>query len=90
MHDVAWVLTTTESSSSDPKQMEKWTYANKVCRHTVISAHSKDLFDVDCSYNDAKEIWESITMKQTAEDADKQKFVIGNFSNLFFCEYDIV
>jgi len=29
---------------------------NKVCRHTLLSALSNDLFDVYCSYKEAKEI----------------------------------
>ncbi|OIT19105.1 hypothetical protein A4A49_62088, partial [Nicotiana attenuata] len=54
-------------------------HANKVCRHTIISTLSNELLDVYVSYKEAKKIWESMITKYTAEDATKQKFVIGNY-----------
>lgn len=57
MHGVAAALTDPQpDSSADPKQIENWTYANKVCRYVVLSTLSNELFDVYCSYNLAKEI----------------------------------
>ena len=79
MHGVASALTDPRPpSTATPKLIQDWTYANKVCRHTIISTLSNELFDVYCSYKDAKDIWESMILKYTAEDAEKQKFVIGN------------
>jgi hypothetical protein len=37
------------------------------------------LFDVYYAYKEAKDIWRSMATKYTAEDAGKQKFVIGNY-----------
>ncbi|XP_021631823.1 uncharacterized protein LOC110629217 [Manihot esculenta] len=37
------------------------------------------IFDVYCSYKEAKQIWESIIAKYTAEDIGKRKFIIGKF-----------
>ncbi|KAK7287237.1 hypothetical protein RIF29_00393 [Crotalaria pallida] len=80
IHGVATALTYDQPiSPADPKALETWIYANKVCRHTIISTLSNDLFDVYCSYKEAKEIWNSLNLKYTAEDAGKQKFVIGNY-----------
>ena len=79
MHGVAYALTDTKPTDTTSKQMELWVHANKVCRHTIISTLSNELFDVYCSYKDAKEIWESMVAKYTAEDAGKQKFVIGKY-----------
>jgi len=57
MYEVAFALTTSKLDTSSPvKQIEVWIHANKVCRHTMLSALSNDLFDVYCSYKEAKEI----------------------------------
>ena len=40
---------------------------------------SNELFDVYCSYKEAKEIWESVILKYMAKDARRQKFVIRNY-----------
>lgn len=79
MHGVAWVLDNPKPPSEDKKRMDEWTYANKVCRHTIISTLSNELFDVYCQYKEAKKIWDNMNVKYTAEDAGKQKFVIGNY-----------
>jgi len=78
MYGVAMALSTSKPDESNAKQVEDWTYANKVCRHTLLSALSNDLFDVHCSYKEAKEIWDSLILKYTAEDVVRQMFVIGN------------
>ncbi|XP_028753471.1 uncharacterized protein LOC114713060 [Neltuma alba] len=80
MHGVAATLTHSEpTSDADQAQKDIWTHANKVCRHTFISTLSNDLFDVHCIYKEAHKIRESLILKYTAEDAGKQKFVVGNF-----------
>jgi len=45
----------------------------------MLSALSNDLFDVYCSYKEAKEIWDSLILKYTAEDVVRQRFVIGKY-----------
>ena len=40
---------------------------------------SNVLFDVYCSYKEAKEIWDSLILKYTVEDVVRQRFVIGNY-----------
>jgi hypothetical protein len=45
----------------------------------TLSNVTNDLFDVYCSYKEAKDIWELMATMYTAEDAGKQKFVIGNY-----------
>jgi len=79
MHGVVVALTQSEPIIVDGKQMEAWLYANKVCRHTIISTLSNELLDVYCSYKEAKQIWDSMITKYIAEDAGKEKFVIGNY-----------
>jgi len=80
MYGVAYALMTSKpDTSSSAKQIEDWIHANKVCRHTMLSALSNDLFDVYCSYKEAKEIWDSLILKYTAEDVVRQRFVIGKY-----------
>lgn len=81
VHGVASALTDVkpDEAKSDAKQLEKWNNANKVCRHTILSTISDVLFDVHCSYKVAKEIWDNMNVKYTAEDATKHKFVVGNY-----------
>ncbi|GAU34576.1 hypothetical protein TSUD_29220 [Trifolium subterraneum] len=68
-----------DEAKADPKIVEGWKHANKVCRYTILSTLSNDLFDVYCSYKGANEIWDNLNIKYTAEDATKQKFVVGNY-----------
>ena len=65
--------------TTSTKDQQEWHHANKVCRHTILSTLSNDLFDVYCNYKDAKQIWESLNKKFAVEDAGIQKFAIGNF-----------
>jgi hypothetical protein len=44
-----------------------------------MSILSNDLFDVYSSSKEAKNKWESMDTKYSAEDVGKQKFVIGNY-----------
>ena len=75
LHGVAWVL----ADPKDAENAEAWTHGNKVCRHSILSTLSNELFDVYCSYKEAREIWGNMVAKYTAEDVGKQKFVIGKF-----------
>jgi len=79
MYGVVMALSTSKLDESSAKQVEDWTYANKVCRHTLLSTLSNDLFDVYCSYKEAKEIWDLLILKYTTEYVIRQRFVIGNY-----------
>jgi hypothetical protein len=79
-NQVRRLLSEPQPPSTAPQNIiDKWAQANKVCRHTILSTLSNDLFDVYCSYKEAKAIWDSMISKYTAEDAGKQKFVVGNY-----------
>ena len=56
-----------------------WTLTSKVCRHTILTTLSNELFDIYCACKETKVIWESMLKKYTVEDVDKQKFVVGNY-----------
>ncbi|GMI75998.1 hypothetical protein HRI_001269100 [Hibiscus trionum] len=79
MHGVAFALTKSLSPTASGKQIECWIHANKVCRHTIISTLSNELFDVYFPYKESKEIWDNMILNYTAEDIGKQKFIIGKF-----------
>ena len=74
MYGVASALTTSKPDTSSPaKQIKDWIHANKVCRHIMLSALSNDLFDVYCSYKEAKEIWDILfpnTLPKMSSDKD--------------------
>ena len=74
MYEVVTALTSSKPNSSiSSKQVEDWIQANKVCRHTLLSALSNDLFDAYCSYKEGKEIWDSLILKYTTEDVVRQR-----------------
>nr|XP_016495334.1 PREDICTED: uncharacterized protein LOC107814434 [Nicotiana tabacum] len=78
VHGVAHVLLHPQpSADTDNKIVKSWQYANKVCCHTILQTISNKLFDVYCSYKEAKAIWEALIKIFTTEDATKQKIVVG-------------
>ena len=68
-----------EANKNTLPNSETWTHANKVCRHTILTALSNEFFDVYYAYKEAKVIWESMLIKYTTKDVGKQKFVVGNY-----------
>ena len=78
---MAWLL----ADPKDAENSEAWTYGNKVCRHSILSTLSNELFDVYCSYKEAREIWSNMVAKYTVEDVGKQKFIIGKF-----CQWEMI
>jgi len=80
MYEVALALTTYKPDlSTTAKQVDDWIHAKKVCRFTLLSVLSDDLFGVYAFYKNAKDIWDSLILKYTAEYIVRQRFVIGNY-----------
>ena len=75
MHGIAWLL----SIENTLPNFETWTHVNNVCRHTILTILSNELFEVYCAYKETNVIWESMLIKYTTEDAGKQKFIVGNY-----------
>ena len=67
MHGEAWLLSTENMHVNT----EVWAQANKVCRHTILTTLSNELFDVYYAYKEAKVIWKSMLTKYMAEDEAK-------------------
>ncbi|MCI44705.1 gag-pol polyprotein, partial [Trifolium medium] len=75
MYSVANALSESKpATTATEKVTEQWTHANRVCRCTILSTLSNELFDVYCSYKEAKEIWDSMATKYTAEDANTPNY----------------
>jgi len=80
MYGATLALTTSKPDSTTVvKQVDDWIYANKVCRHTLLSVLSNDLYDVYAFYKNAKGIWDSLILKYTVKDIVKQRFVIAKY-----------
>ena len=54
---------------------------NKQVRHAILSILSNELFYIYCQFKVAKEIWNAMNKKYILEDAETQKYAIGNFRN---------
>ena len=67
MHGVACLLSTEKTLPNT----EAWTQANKVCRHTILTTLSNELFDVYYANKEAKFIWESMLIKYTVEEVGR-------------------
>ena len=78
---IIWLL----SAENVHVNTKAWAHANKVCRHTILTTLSNELFDIYCAYKEAKVNWESILTKYAAEDVGKKKFVVGNY-----CKWETV
>ncbi|KAM7465056.1 hypothetical protein LguiB_012618 [Lonicera macranthoides] len=68
-----------EGSENYEVTIQNWKNGNKVCRHTILSTLSNELFDIYYSYKSSYEIWESLHKKYVIEDVGTQKYAIGNF-----------
>ncbi|XP_022873573.1 uncharacterized protein LOC111392455 [Olea europaea var. sylvestris] len=80
IHGVAFALKDPKpSSNSEAHIQDAWVHAKKVCRYTILQTLSNELFDVYCSYKEAKTIWEALVKKFNVQDTTKQKFVVLKF-----------
>ena len=59
--------------------MEAWKHANFLCRNYLLNGLDNTLYSVYCTFNTARELWESLDKKYKTEDAGFKKFVVGKF-----------
>ena len=59
--------------------LQNWIKANKVCRSTILSTLSNELYAVYSQHKLAYEIWAQLKKKYIIEDAGAQKYAIANF-----------
>ena len=73
----SWVMKTLTTTKLE-WDVEAQLHSHKVTHHTILCTFSNELFDVYCSYKEAKSIWDSMMTKYIAEDARKQMFMMEN------------
>ncbi|XP_039119091.1 uncharacterized protein LOC120255315 [Dioscorea cayenensis subsp. rotundata] len=89
MFNLAHILTEAKpdpTSEAYSETLSIWEKRNKICRHTILSTLSNELYDIYCDLKTAKEIWNSLHKKYVVEDARNQKYAIGNFSDFKMTE----
>ena len=59
--------------------VEAWKPADFLCRNYLLNGLENTLYNVDCTFNTARELWESLDKKYKTEDAGLKKFVVGKF-----------
>nr|GEY63909.1 zinc finger, CCHC-type [Tanacetum cinerariifolium] len=52
-----------------------------ICRGHILNGMFYSLFDVYTNVESAKELWDSLESKYTAEDSSSKKFLVSNFNN---------
>ncbi|KAI3436987.1 Toprim domain-containing protein [Psidium guajava] len=57
--------------------LEAWKHSDFLCRNYVMNGLHDSLYNVYCTINTAKELWESLDRKYKTEDAGANKFIVG-------------
>ena len=59
--------------------VEAWKHVDFLCRDYLLNGLDNTLYNVDCTFNTARELWESLDKKYKTEDAWLKKFVVRKF-----------
>ena len=59
--------------------VEAWKNADFLCRNYILNGLDNVLYNVYCTIETSKELWESLEKKYKTEDAGSKKFVVGKF-----------
>ena len=59
--------------------VEAWKHADFLCRNYILNGLDNTLYNVYCTFNTAREQWESLDKKYKIEDVGLKKFVVGKF-----------
>ena len=70
--------------------VEAWKHADFLCRKYILNGLDNTLYNVYCSFNTARELWESLDKKYKTEDAGLKKFVVGKFLDYKMLDSKIV
>ena len=82
VHNLAKYLTLSppeEGCEDFDNKTKTWTANNKICRYTILSALSSNLYDIYYTYKYAYEIWNLLSKKYIIEEAGSQQYFIGDF-----------
>ena len=70
--------------------VEAWKHADFLCRNYLLNGLDNTLYNVYCTFNTARELWESLDKKYKTEDAGLKKFVVGKFLDYKMLDSKIV
>ncbi|XP_071719215.1 uncharacterized protein [Rutidosis leptorrhynchoides] len=59
--------------------VEAWKHLDYLCRNYVLNSLENSLYNVYCTIETAKELWESLERKYKTEDAGTKKWVVAKF-----------
>ena len=59
--------------------VEAWKHVDFLCRNYFLNGLENTLYNVYCTFNTVRELWESLDKKYKTEDAWLKKFVVGKF-----------
>ncbi|CAM8990003.1 unnamed protein product [Rhodiola kirilowii] len=63
------------------REQNKWENDDHIARGHILNGMSDPLFDLYQNVESAKELWDTLEAKYTAEDASNVKFLVSNFNN---------
>ncbi|XP_074573356.1 uncharacterized protein LOC141829732 [Curcuma longa] len=58
---------------------DAWSHGDFLCRNYILNALDNTLYNVYCSLETAKSLWESLEKKYKTENAGLKKFIVGRF-----------
>ena len=58
-----------------------WKHADFLCHNYLLNGLDNTLYNVYCTFNNPRELWESLDKKYKTEDARLKKFIVGKFLN---------
>ena len=68
-----------ETDKEKVAAVDAWKHADFLCRNYVMNGLDNTLYNVYCTIQTAKELWESLDKKYKTEDAGMKKFIVGRF-----------
>lgn len=60
---------------------DAWVHSDFLCKNYILNCLSDALYTAFCSVSTARDLWEKLDRKYSAQDAGTKKFVVGKFLN---------
>ncbi|XP_042467073.1 uncharacterized protein LOC122050211 [Zingiber officinale] len=72
-------LATTEGNFDSKVACDAWSHGDFLCRNYILNALDNALYNVYCSIETTKFLWESLEKKYKIESVGLKKFIVGRF-----------
>jgi hypothetical protein len=59
--------------------LDAWNHSDFMCKNYILNGLSDTLYTVYCTAKTAKELWEKLEKKYSAQDSGTKKFIVGKF-----------